>query len=92
MIDFIKTILLVAIFYALILFSFVNFNLSQNQGDFREVPYVKEFFQILEMGTSYFKTFSLNDLNLLNEKRVKDSDIENLLPSNLNDLDNFFKK
>lgn len=92
MIDFIKTILLVAVFYALILFSFINFNSNKEAADFRETPYVQEFFQIIKIGASYLDVFLIEKVDFLNNKKTKNSDIENLLPNNLNDLDNFFKE
>ena len=58
MFDIFKTLILVAIFYLLIMFSFSWFN--KKEGNFKEVPYVGTFFEIIEETASRASDFSLD--------------------------------
>jgi len=76
MFDFIKTILLVALFYALILFSFQWFN--KERGGLTSVPYVDSFFNVLEKMPNWLET--------------KSSKTKEILPINLGEWDDFLNK
>jgi hypothetical protein len=62
MMDFIKVILLVALFYVLIIFSF--FWLNTRDEDRQRIPYIKNFFERISDGSGFWERNPLEGLNL----------------------------
>jgi hypothetical protein len=85
--DFFKTIILVAVFYGLILFSFVWFN--KGEKDLKSVPYVQEFFNIVDFFTENINKNLVDNwesFRFLDRKREKN---DNLLPNSSEGWENY---
>lgn len=100
--DFLKTIILVAIFYGLILFSFLWFN--KGEGGLRNVPYVESFFGVVGSGSNWLdkKSIDFSGFKAQNNDKSKRTDsekenkkkieFEDFLPISKEEWNNFFKK
>ncbi len=100
--DFLKTIILVAIFYGLILFSFLWFN--KGEGSLKNVPYVESFFEIVGVGANWFgeKSIDFSGFKVQNNDGNKKTDgekegkkkieFEDFLPISKEEWSNLFKK
>ncbi len=73
MMDFIKVILLVALFYVLIIFSF--FWLNTKDEDRQRIPYIKNFFEMVVDSSDFWKRDPIKVFNL---KKYLPSDKESL--------------
>lgn len=85
--DFFKTIILVAVFYGLIVFSFLWFN--KGEKDFRSVPYVEELFLIVGFFSKNINENSINNwenFRFLNKEKREN---ENLLPNSSDGWENY---
>jgi hypothetical protein len=71
--DFIKVILLVALFYVLILFSFFWFNTRDENR--QSIPYIKNFFEMVSDSSGFWER---NPLKGLDFKKYLPSDNESL--------------
>lgn len=91
MLNIIKTILLVGIFYVLILFSFLWFN--RDNKNIKDVPCVQEFFQVVSVFSENTKNIFINEINfknILNIKKNNKKNFEDLNDSNNNDSWDYF--
>ncbi|HOZ53187.1 MAG TPA: hypothetical protein PK142_00735 [bacterium] len=77
--DFFKTIILVAIFYSLIVFSFLWFN--KGEKDFRSIPYVQEFFLIVTYLSENISENSIDNWDVFHLLDRESRESENLLPN-----------
>ncbi len=85
--DFFKTIILVAIFYGLIVFSFLWFN--KGEKDFRSVPYVEEFFLIIGFFSENINENSINNWENFRFLNRENRENENLLPNSSDGWENY---
>jgi hypothetical protein len=74
MFNFIKAFFIVAVFYALILFSFLWFN--KGEKEISEVPYVQNFFSLIKGASDWVGERNIDNLNL------------NIFSNNREDLNN----
>lgn len=85
--DFFKTIILVAVFYGLIVFSFLWFN--KGEKGFRSVPYVEELFLIVGFFSKNINENSINNwenFRFLNKEKREN---ENFLPNSSDGWENY---
>lgn len=85
--DFFKTIILVAVFYGLIVFSFLWFN--KGKKDFRSVPYVEEFFLIIGFFSENINENSINNWENFRFLNRENRENENLLPNSSDGWENY---
>lgn len=85
--DFFKTIILVAVFYGLIVFSFLWFN--KGEKDFRSVPYVEEFFLIIGFFSENINENSINNWENFRFLNRENRENENLLPNSSDGWENY---
>lgn len=85
--DFFKTIILVAAFYGLIIFSFLWFN--KGGKDFKSVPYVEEFFLIVSFFSENINENLINNWDNIRFLDRENKENENLLPNSSDGWENY---
>ncbi|MFA5644172.1 MAG: hypothetical protein WC928_01440 [Patescibacteria group bacterium] len=90
MFDFIKTILLVAIFYVLILFSFMWFN--KEKRDYQSIPYIQGVFQLVDNLSEWVGNNTVDKIRIKEIFKKENRDIDNLLPAGSEGWDDFLKE
>ena len=88
--DFIKTVLLVAGFYGLIVFSFLWFN--KGGKDLKSVPYVQEFFLVVGVFSDFVNKNSVDNFKIDHIFNKEKEEVENLLPSSSEGWDDYLSE